>query len=195
MEPPPETVAVKVVLASGSPRRSELLAREGLTFLVVPAQVEESKEVTTTPEDLALANASLKAGAIAPDYPDVAVLGADTIVVLEGRIFGKPRSLPEGAEMLRALSGRWHEVLTAVSIMHQGEKVLFAEETRVRFNRLSEETIQDYHRQVDVLDKAGGYAIQESGELIIAEVDGCRDNVMGLPVARVLEALQNLTQS
>jgi septum formation protein len=111
--------------------------------------------------------------------------------VIDGHTLGKPKDLAEGAAMLRSLSGRWHEVVTGVALLSKGVRKVFHESTRVRFKELSDQDITDYHAKVEVLDKAGGYAIQEGGEQIIAEVDGCRDNVMGLPVSRVQSELEN----
>lgn len=162
--------------------------------MVVPAQVEEFGAGKMDAEELALANASLKARDVARIYPDTMVLGADTVVVIHGQVLGKPRDLAEGAEMLRMLSGQWHEVITGVAFVLDGQETTFAESTRVRFQTLSEKDILNYHTIVHVLDKAGGYAIQDGGDCIIAEVDGCRDNVMGLPVSRVTEFLNNFSK-
>lgn len=186
---------MKLILASGSPRRSELLAREGIAFTIIPAEVEELKGGSLPAEELALTNASLKARDVAQSHQNDLIMGADTIVVVEGQVLGKPRDLDEGAQMLRILSGKWHEVITGVALVSGGKESLFAETTRVRFQILSEKDILDYHERVHVLDKAGGYAIQDGGDCIIAEVEGCRDNVMGLPVQRVIESLKNLQNS
>lgn len=186
---------MRLILASGSPRRSELLNREGLDFEVKPSPVEELAVNSCEPTELARQNALLKSRDVfnrEHDHPvGRVVLGADTVVVINGRTLGKPRDLAEGAEMLRALSGRWHEVVTGVALLATDQEKVFHETTRVRFKDLSTEAIADYHAKVEVLDKAGGYAIQDGGELIIAEVDGCRDNVMGLPVSRVVTELKN----
>ena len=182
---------VKLILASGSPRRRELLSREGISFDLQPSQVEELPPGAREPEKLATENSLLKARDILAKNtdPEAIILGSDTIVVIEGQTLGKPRDLAEGAAMLRLLAGRWHEVMTGFALIsHQKEKV-FLETTRVRFQELSDQEISDYQDAVHVLDKAGGYAIQDGGERIIAEVVGCRDNVMGLPVGRVLTEL------
>ena len=186
-----QRLGVKLILASGSPRRSELLAREGVDFVVQPSGVEELLANSLEPVELARENSLLKARDISSKNPDAVVLGSDTVVVIDGHTLGKPQDLKEGAEMLRSLSGCWHEVVTGVALLSQEREEVFHETTRVRFKELSEKDIADYHAKVHVLDKAGGYAIQDGGEQIIAEVDGCRDNVMGLPVARVVTELKN----
>lgn len=155
-----------------------------------PSPVEELAPGTVEPITLARENASLKARDVFRQNRDAVVLGSDTVVVVDGRTLGKPKDLAEAAEMLRLLSGRWHEVVTGVALLDRFREEVFHETTRVRFKELSDEDIADYHARVLVLDKAGGYAIQDGGERIIAEVDGCCDNVMGLPVERVKVELQ-----
>lgn len=182
-----------LILASASPRRSELLAREGVSFQVIPSGIEEHAAGSLPPVELARANALLKARDIAAGRRGDVVLGSDTVVVVDDRTLGKPCDLAEGAEMLRLLAGRWHEVVTAVALVTEGRESLFHETTRVRFLDLDDEQIADYQARVHVLDKAGGYAIQDGGERIIAEVDGCRDNVMGLPVSWVVSKLENFS--
>lgn len=155
--------------------------------------VDELPPGALPPMELARENALIKAQDIFSCHPNDCVLGADTVVVIEGQTLGKPRDLAEGARMLRLLSGRWHEVVTGVALLAPEREEVFAVETRVRFRDLKESDIADYHAKVHVLDKAGGYAIQDGGERIIAEVDGCRDNVMGLPIGQVLSALENFS--
>ena len=182
---------MNLILASASPRRSELLAREGISFEIVPSGIEELPVGSLPPVELAVENALLKARDIAASYSEALVLGSDTVVVIDGETLGKPKDLEEGAEMLRSRAGRWHEVVSGVALVAKGQEVSFYETTRVCFKPLSEEEITDYQNRVHVLDKAGGYAIQDGGERIIAEVEGCRDNVMGLPVNRVVTELKN----
>jgi septum formation protein len=171
-----------------------LLAREGLTFIVSKPGVDKFLPGTQSARELAEANAALKARDVAAGFTENIVLGADTVVAIEDRVLGKPQDLAEGVEMLRALSGRWHEVVTGVALVLYDRCTVFSETTRVRFKSLSEDDILRYHQEVNVLDKAGGYAIQDGGDRIIEEVQGCRDNVMGLPVTRVLEKLQTFVQ-
>lgn len=152
--------------------------------------VEELAPNSIAPVPLARENALLKARDIFTKNPAALVLGSDTVVVIEDQTLGKPVDLEEGAQMLSLLSGRWHEVVTAVAIISSNQEEVFHETTRVLFKKLSEEDIAAYQNQVHTLDKAGGYAIQDGGERIIAEVEGCRDNVMGLPVRRVVAELK-----
>ncbi len=180
----------KLVLASGSPRRQELLRREGIRFSTEVTNVPELEGGEAAPVPLAQENARRKAKAGLAKHPEAIVLGADTIVVLKGETLGKPCDLAQGAEYLRRLSGETHEVITAVALYWAEGELEKYESSKVTFLNLSEEDIAAYHRDVEVLDKAGGYAIQEGGERIIAKVSGCRDNVMGLPVSLVSQMLK-----
>ena len=178
-----------LILASGSPRRRELLREAGVDFEVVTAGVAELDEVAApglAPAELAVANGRLKAGAAARLRPGRWILGADTVVALEGRIFGKPGSPKEAGDFLRALSGRTHEVVTGGVLRGpDGGEECFHEISRVTFQPLSDEVIARYLGEVHVLDKAGGYALQERGEWIVASVEGSRANVIGLPVEKL----------
>ena len=173
--------SVPIILASGSPRRRELLAEMGVRFEVVTAEVEELS-AGLAPVELAVENARLKAQAVAAVQKGRWVLGADTVVALGARVLGKPGSLEEAAEFLRALSGRGHEVITGCALVApDGGVEIFHDVTRVTFRALNEEVIARYLAEVHVLDKAGGYALQERGEWIVAGVAGSRSNVIGLP--------------
>lgn len=179
--------AARLVLASASPRRHELLGRMGLVFEVVTADVDEIDDSEHGPEHFVLHNAGIKATAVAAQRPDCLVLGADTAVVIDGAILGKPADLDQAVAMLERLSGREHRVLTGVAL-HWREGDLctaFAETSRVRFKRLTRAQIEDYFTIVDPLDKAGAYGIQAGRERIVAAVDGSVENVMGLPVQRL----------
>jgi len=183
---PPE-----IILASGSPRRREILAKIGVKFEVVTADVEEHMPTETDDaQKLAVHNAMLKARAVAVLHPHRWVLGADTIVVLDRRVLGKPASLDVAREYLAALSGHTHQVVTGCCLISpQGEPTMFSDTSRVFFHALANATIDKYLAAVHVLDKAGAYALQEHGEWIIARVDGSRDNVLGLPSERLSEML------
>jgi septum formation protein len=181
-----------LLLASASPRRRDLLAEAGIAFEVVSVSVAEL-DATTAPHlgaaPLAEANAQLKARAAA--RAGRWVLGADTVVTLEGRLFGKPASLAEARDFLRALSGATHEVITGCALIGPaGAETIFHEVTHVTFRQLSEETIDRYLAEVPVLDKAGAYGLQERGEFIVERVEGSRANVIGLPVERLLPLLR-----
>jgi septum formation protein len=179
--------SARLILASGSPRRRELLAEMGVEFEVLTAPVvefEADSSPAMSPAELAETNARIKA--IAALQPGRWVLGADTVVALEGRIFGKPRSLAQAGEFLRAFSGKTHEVVTGCALFDgEGTEEVFHEISRVTFRPLTEEVITRYLAQVHVLDKAGAYALQECGDMIIERVEGSRANVVGLPVERL----------
>ncbi len=165
-----------------------------MAFEVVEAPVIEFTAATAPgrdPATLAETNASLKAGATA--LPGRWTLGADTVVARNGRIYGKPGSLEEAREFLRALSGGVHEVVTGCVLLGpQGERMQFHETTRVIFHELDDAIIDRYLAQVPVLDKAGAYGLQEKGELLVEKIEGSRTNVIGLPVERLLPILREL---
>ncbi|HOB35078.1 MAG: septum formation protein Maf [Firmicutes bacterium] len=179
-----------LVLASASPRRQELIRRVTEDFVVCPADVDEANIPYQTPAEYTLSMAVGKALAVSGKTPHP-VLGADTVVCLGARILGKPRDAEENRAMLRALSGRWHTVLTAVALCRQG-RILGTEivATRVRFLPLREQDIEELIQTGDGLDKAGGYGIQGPAGKYIAGIDGCYYNVMGLPVAAVASLLR-----
>lgn len=179
-----------LILASQSPRRRELLAAAGVEFSIIIRDTEELKNAPMTPQELCLHNARAKAEAVFREYPDSTVIGADTLVFLDGRPLGKPQDEEEARSMLRRLSGRTHHVCTAVSIQSPLGVKDIAVLTEVTFRPLAEEDIRRYMELVDVMDKAGSYAFQEHGEMIISSVRGDTDNVIGLPVTDVLECLR-----
>lgn len=183
--------APTLVLASASPRRRDLLAAHGYTFITAPAPVEESTAGWLSARELVLLNAGLKSAARRGWRAGAVVLGVDTLVSLDGQTFGKPRDLAEAAGMMARLAGRTHQVYTGVSLDHteSGRTVTFVEETRVTFLPLTASEVAVYHRLIDPLDKAGAYAAQEHGERIIESVDGSWSNVMGLPMERLADVL------
>ncbi len=187
-----------LILASGSPRRRELLAAAGYAFQVVSPEVEELGPGTYPFRKLCVANAVLKARAVAeahPEaHPEAVVLAADTMVGLGGEVLGKPADLDEARGMLERLAGRVHEVCTGVALRYGDEESAFFEVTWVRFLKFGESVIEQYLDRVDVLDKAGAYAIQESGDLLVERIEGEYENVMGLPMGRVLVELENLAR-
>jgi len=176
-----------LILASASPRRRELLARCGVLFKIHTVPVEERHD-GASPEELLAVNAALKAEAAARDFPGDTVIGADTGIVFDGKLIGKPGNMENAAEILRQLSGRTHEVCTAVSLRGD-RRTDFISRTRVTFKPLSNEVIAEYLRLVPVLDKAGAYALQDHGDMIIASVEGDPDNVVGLPCRELMDAL------
>ena len=181
MELPP------LILASASPRRAELLRQLNLAFQIIPTGPKEIFDDQLSPFELCQLNAHRKARAAAKKHPDALVLGADTLVFLNGEIFGKPKSLMEAATMLSELQDRTHQVVTGVSLIHLREfrERLFAVHTDVTFRPLGEEQIRDYLSKVNPLDKAGAYAIQENGDMIVSRISGSFSNVVGLPLEQL----------
>ena len=182
----------ELILASGSPRRRELLSEAGLSFKIISTDVDELSGDGYSPRDLALTNARLKCMAISVARPESMVIGADTVVTLGGKIYGKPLDLKEAAKNLRIFSGRIHEVLTGVVLSCGDQRAEFVSTSFVKFKDLNELDIEDYLSKVYVLDKAGGYAAQEHRELIIEKFEGDYQNIIGLPVSLVLDQLYKM---
>jgi septum formation protein len=186
----------RIILASASPRRRQLLEELGVRFDALPLNVPEldalsSPLLSLSPAELARENARRKARAVEKLQPGRWVLGADTVVALGDRLLGKPSSPEQAAEFLRALSGRTHEVITGCSLLSPyGKEDLFHDVSRVTFRELSDAAIADYLARVKVLDKAGGYALQEQGERIVERVEGSRHNVIGLPTEMLADLLK-----
>lgn len=183
---------LRVVLASQSPRRRELLALIGIAHEVMPADIDESILDGETPVPHCERLARTKAATLAAQHPDAVVIGADTIVVVDGAILGKPRDATEAFDMLRRLSGRTHTVFTAVAVSLEGETHSDVVEVAVTFRALSDETITAYVATGEPMDKAGAYGIQGYGATIVERVDGDYFAVMGLPVGRMVELMQEL---
>jgi septum formation protein len=181
-----------LILASASPRRSQLLRSAGIEFVVLPAHVNELDAEHLTPHETAQINAHRKARALAKRHPDALVLGADTVVCVGSRQFGKPANLADARRFLGELQGRTHEVVTGVCLLRQRrhEECLFAVSTLVTLRRLTPVAIRDYLSLANPLDKAGAYGIQEHGHLIVEALDGSYSNVVGLPVNEVLAVLE-----
>ena len=176
-----------LILASASPRRSELLRELGVEFQVIPGHAPEIHHEQMTAGELCQINAYRKARGIAKQFPDALVLGADTLVYLGTTLFGKPAHLPDARVMLAQLQGRTHQVVTGVCLFHlRGHHCrIFAENTAVTFHPLSAAQIEDYLQRMNPLDKAGAYAIQEHGGRIVANISGSFSNVVGLPLERL----------
>lgn len=187
----PHEAATRLLLASASPRRADLLRQIGLDVVVIVASVKEIAPAHLSPHETAQINAYRKARAVAKKYPDDLVLGADTIVCLGAQIFGKPANLVEAEEMLLALQDQSHEVVTGVCLVgwRARRERLFAVSTTVTFQPLDRAAIRRYLEQVNPLDKAGAYAIQEHGDWIVREISGSFSNVVGLPVERLRDEL------
>ena len=179
-----------LVLASASPRRQELLRNANIPFEVQPAHIDEDP----LPNELAKACAERlareKAQAIAQKRPNDAVLGADTVVVIDNQILNKPADAPDAARMLRLLSGRTHQVITGICLAVRGQSEVASETTAVTMSEISEEEIAAYVATGEPMDKAGAYAIQGIASRWIPRIEGDYSNVVGLPVARVFEMLR-----
>ncbi len=186
MEMPP------LILASASPRRAELLRQLKLNFQIIPGDVTEMAHEHLSPWELCQLNAHRKARVIAKKHPDALVLGADTLVFLDDEIMGKPVNLADARRMLTRLQGRTHQVVTGISLIHlrAHQERIFAVSTDVTFRPLSAGQIDDYLAKVNPLDKAGAYAIQEHGDLIVSEIFGSYSNVVGLPVEQLQAELE-----
>jgi septum formation protein len=184
-----------LILASASPRRAELLGQLKVEFEVVPSDATEVFDDQLSPLELCQLNAHRKARAVAKKIPDALVLGADTLVFLEQEIYGKPRDLADAQRMLTQLQGRTHQVVTGVSLINlrAHRERLFAVSTDVKFLPLTAEQINDYLGRMNPLDKAGAYAIQEHGEMIVSEIAGSYSNVVGLPVEQLQAELSAWT--
>lgn len=204
----------EVILASNSPRRRELLNAAGVKFTVrtpvTPVDESLEPDLAADPEEAAKKLAERKAGAViqevlAENYTGMLiVIGADTMVVLDGKIFGKPRSASDGKHMLRQLSGRTHEVITAVSVWMvaapNAEDVslgfrTFADISHVTFRDLTDEEITDYLRKGESFDKAGAYAIQGEGAALVDHYDGALDTIIGLPATRLIKEFPDLVNA
>lgn len=180
-----------LILASASPRRTEMLEQLGLEFTAVRSEAPEVAPEHLSPAEIAQINAYRKARATAKRFPDRLVLGADTVVSLGLALFGKPRNLADAERMLAKLRGRTHLVVTGVCLLHlrAHRQKVFAVSTAVTFRNLHRGQIRRYLAQISPLDKAGGYAIQEEGDLIVKQIHGSFTNVVGLPLERLKEEL------
>jgi septum formation protein len=181
----------RLVLASGSPRRKELLAQLGVVYEVIVSDVDEELPDQLDPSETVLLLARQKVDAIVKQEPDAFVLGADTEVFLDGRRFGKPSTLDDARAMLRRLSGRTHQVLTGVvlwnPVLRQREERVI--ESGVTMKSMSLQEIEDYVATGEPMDRAGSYAIQGIGGELVAGVEGCYTNVIGLPLCATVDLL------
>lgn len=183
---------MEIILASNSPRRREILSQLGIQYEVIPSKFEE-KALDMTPENMVMYFAEGKAMSVARKVNKEAfIIGADTIVYQNG-IMGKPKDNVDAARMLRNLSGVFHAVITGISVVHTPSfnQVTDYERTMVKFKNISDEEIQAYIKSGEPMDKAGAYAIQGIGSLLVEKIDGCYFNVVGLPVYRLSKILES----
>ena len=184
-------VSSPLILASASPRRRELLSQLGVPFTVLPAEVIEHEEPDAEPRGMVLHNAALKADWVAARHPDATVLGADTTVFVGNTVLNKPRDAADARAMLRLLSGTTHTVFTGLAVRRVRDDLRLDQgvASEVTFKTLTEAVIEEYLSRVHTLDKAGGYAIQEETELIVAGYRGQLTNIIGLPLEETKQLL------
>lgn len=183
---------MKIILASNSPRRKELLEQAGIDFEVKSADVEEIT-TKTKPDEVVIELSQLKAQAVAKENNGRVVLAADTVVACDGKILGKPADEDDAFNMLKALSGKAHQVYTGVTIIAEdGKSQSFAECTEVIMYENSDELIRKYVATKEPMDKAGAYGIQGKGAVLVKEIKGDYNNVVGLPLAKVYRVLYNI---
>jgi len=184
-----------IILASTSPRRIEIFKRLGFSFIAVPPDFDESSMQGLEPYSMPLIFAQKKAESISNKFEYDVVIGFDTLVFHNGKILGKPKDLNESKAFLSKLSGNYHEVITGCSIVSRklGISSTFSDISRVKFKVLTNDTIAEYIRKVNTLDKAGAYAVQEYGEMIIAHTEGSMDNIIGLPTEKLLKKMNSLS--
>jgi septum formation protein len=182
-----------LVLASASPRRQELLRNAGITFEVQPANIPEDPLPGEAAKDYVERLARENALAIASQRPHDVVLGADTVVVVDGQLLGKPSDAADATRMLRMLSGRKHEVITGVCVVVRGQSKVASETTRVTMSELSDKDVAEYVASGEPMDKAGAYAIQGIASRWIPGIEGDYSNVVGLPVALVFRMLREIS--
>jgi septum formation protein len=181
----------RLILASNSPRRRDLLTQAGLKFSVIPSEVDERKVAQSDPDMLVRSLAASKANEIARTHPDSWVIGADTIVVIANQILGKPDSVAAAREMLKRLSGNIHQVFTGYCVCCKRKERFFtgAVKTDVYFKSLSNAEIEWYIQTDEPFDKAGGYGIQGMGSVLVKSIKGSYTNVVGLPVCEIVDFL------
>jgi len=184
----------KIILASQSPRRAEILRMIGVNFKVDSCNINEKMNQKIEQNEIAMNISKAKAEKISHKYPDNIIIGADTIVVYNEKIFGKPKDKNESRKMLKALSGNCHKVITGVTIMNKKLGVLktFSETTKVFVQKIPTKQIEFYINNYNTLDKAGSYGIQEWFSVWIKKINGCYYNVMGLPVSKLHKHLSEI---
>lgn len=179
----------KIILASSSPRRIELLKRGGIEFEVIPSDYDEMNPGGLEPKDLAMMHGLEKARDVLKRNPESIVIGADTIVVHDGKIFEKPESRIASLEMLRELNGTTHSVITGFAILSKEKEIVDYSETKIYFRKVEDELLQQYVETGRGLDKSGSYSIQDTDFNFVEKYEGDYDNVVGLPTTDVLEFL------
>jgi len=181
---------MRLILGSQSPRRKEILNFFAIPFVQIPSSFDEKNvPFKGDPAQYALELSSKKAQSLAEKFPNDLIISADTVVFFEGNIYNKPRDEAEAFSMLQKFSGKWQQVYTAHTVQKNNEAYSGFEETKILFNPLTDEQIRLYHDKCPSLDKAGAYAIQQGGSILVSKIDGCYYNVMGLSVNTLRELL------
>jgi len=190
---------VKIILASKSPRREQLMNLLDISYSIIPSTIDESsiRSKGKSPSNYCQLLASMKSAELSLKYPDAMIFGGDTIVVLDEKIIEKPKNTIEAITMLKVLSGKTHQVYTGVSIQCKSKNIecTFSEKTNVTFHDLPEKDIIYYVNSYLPLDKAGGYGIQDWSAIFVSKIDGCFYNVVGFPISRIYKELKNIKDS
>jgi septum formation protein len=183
-----------IVLASESTRRIDILRTLGVSFSIIPPEIDETRRPYESPKDYVLRVAYEKAEKVGDLFPDKWIIGADTVVVLKGKVLGKPSSEADAFEMLKRLRGNWHKVFTGYCILNVSRQVVYRDvaETKVFIKDLSDEEIGNYIKTSEPLDKAGSYAVQGRGGYMVKEIKGSYTNVVGLPICEITDVLLSL---
>lgn len=182
---------MEIILASGSPRRRELLTLAGIEYKVIPSECDEALPQNISPEDAVKLLAQRKARNVFNKYPDSLIIGADTVVALEGKILGKPKDKENAKAMLLSLSGKTHEVYTGVALISKYKREVFSCRSQVTFYPLTEKEIDDYIKTGEPMDKAGAYGIQGKGFILVKSINGDYNNIVGLPLSETVRKLRN----
>ncbi len=183
-----------IVLASESARRVDILRSLGISFSIIPPDIDERRNKDETIREYVLRLATEKAKKVGSHFPDKWVIGADTVVVHKGKVLGKPKSEEDAMEMLSALRGKWHKVLTGFCILNVSRETSYKDvvETKVFIKDLTDEEIKRYIKTSEPFDKAGSYAVQGKGGFMVKEIKGSYSNVVGLPICEITEILLTL---
>jgi len=183
-----------IVLASESPRRVDILRTLGISFSIIPPDIDETKLKDETPQEFVARISYEKANKVGQHFPDKWVIAADTIVVLQGKVLGKPKNERDAFNMLRTLRGKWHKVITGYCVLNLLKNVVYRDivETKVFLRHMTDDEITRYIKTSEPMGKAGSYAVQGKGGYMVKEIKGSYTNVVGLPICEIAEALLSL---
>jgi len=183
----------KIILASKSPRRADLLNQIGLNFEIIPSKINEKQYISQDPEESVKKIALMKANEVAKKIKNGIVIGADTIVILDGEVIGKPKDERDAFKILKKISNKEHVVITGLAVVDASTKKTFVEtvKTLVKFKKITDEEIKDFIDTGEPFDKAGGYGIMNFASIFVEKVNGCFYNVVGLPLSKLTEMLKH----